>query len=96
MEEKGAISNDPQMQHNHECEKSNDVDHEQNFGAENVQNYDETVSSHYVENRRDGNNKEEENNCEYFQFASGLKSKKGLIIRRRKNITKALMDPNIW
>jgi len=40
LEEKGAISNDPQMQHNHECEKSTDVDKEQNVGAENVQNYD--------------------------------------------------------
>ena len=51
LEEKGAISNDPRMQHNDECEKSNDVDHEQNFGAENMQKYDETVSSQYVENQ---------------------------------------------
>ena len=57
LEEKGAISNDPQIQHNHECEKSNDVDHEQNFGAENMKNYDEMVSSQYVENTRVGNNK---------------------------------------
>jgi hypothetical protein len=32
-----------------------------------VQNYDETNSSQYVENTRDGNKKEGENNNESFQ-----------------------------
>jgi len=76
LEENDAITNDPWVPHNHECKKSNDVDHEKKFGAENVQNYDETNSSQYVENTRDGNNKEGENNHESFQFASGVKSKR--------------------
>lgn len=67
LEENDAIINDPWVQHNHKCEKSNVLDHEKKFGAENVQKYDETNSSHYVENTRDGTNKEGENNHESFQ-----------------------------
>ena len=92
LEENDAITNDPWVQHNHKCEKSNVHDHEKKFGVENVQNYDETNNSMWkiqemVTTKREKITK----NLSNLQVV--LSQKKAY--NKKNNITKALMEPGL-